>query len=111
MPPVRQKPDPLLAAPKVKKDPFKVSQSTSVDLLTELSLAKEKFDSDRQARPTTHEGTYPLRRISLVSGILVVWKNVTYGRKHYGVDRIRVSPDEMHGTNNSRPSIPSQRAN
>ena len=53
MPPVRHKPDPLLAAPKVKKDPLKISQSTSVDLLTELSLAKEKFDNDRQASSTS----------------------------------------------------------
>lgn len=49
----RQRPDPLLAAPKVKKDPLKVSSSTSVDLLTELSLARQKFDTDRQGSSTS----------------------------------------------------------
>jgi len=48
----RQRPDPLLAAPKVKKDPLKVSSSTSIDLLTELSLARQKFDTDRLASST-----------------------------------------------------------
>lgn len=51
---VRQKADPLLAAaPKQKKDPFKVSSSTSVDLFAEVSLAKQKFDTDRQHSTTT----------------------------------------------------------
>jgi hypothetical protein len=50
MPPLgRQRPDPLVAGPKPKKDPFKVSSSTSVDLLTELALARQKFDNDRQS--------------------------------------------------------------
>ena len=53
MPPTaRHRPDPLLAAPKPKKDPLKVSSSTSVDLQTELSLARQKFDSDRQTSST-----------------------------------------------------------
>jgi hypothetical protein len=72
MPPVRQKPDPLLAAPKVKKDPLKVSQSTSVDLLTELSLVKEKFDTDRQASSTSAipRGPRPTK-VSLASSTLL----------------------------------------
>jgi hypothetical protein len=53
MPPVRQKADPLLAAPKQKKDPLKVSSSTSVDLLAEVALAKQKFDNDRHNTTTT----------------------------------------------------------
>ena len=53
MPAGRQRPDPLLAAPKVKKDALKVSSSTSVDLLSELSLARQKFDADRQSSSTS----------------------------------------------------------
>jgi hypothetical protein len=53
MPPSRVRADPLLAAPKQKKDALKVSASTSVDLLTELSIAKHKFDTDRSASAYT----------------------------------------------------------
>ena len=63
----RQRPDPLLAAPKVKKDPLKVSSSTSVDLLTELSLARQKFDTDRQASSTKaiSRGARPTKVVQL----------------------------------------------
>jgi hypothetical protein len=93
MPPARHKPDPLLAAPKPKKDPLKVSSSTSVDLLTELSLAKEKFDSDRHASSTTAiaRGPRPVKvYISPLLLLSLVFDHALNFRKHYGVARIKV---------------------
>jgi hypothetical protein len=50
----KQRPDPLYSgAPKPKKDPTKVSSSTSVDLQAELNLARQRFDVDRQNNSQT----------------------------------------------------------
>jgi hypothetical protein len=62
MPPTRQKPDPLLAVPKQKKEALKVSSSTSVDLQTELSLARQKFDSDRTSATAIPKGPKPNKK-------------------------------------------------
>src|SRR5271170_7698290 len=99
MPPSRVRADPLLAAPKPKKDPFKVSSSTSVDLLTELSLAREKFDSDRQASSTTAiaRGPRPVKVFPLLFLLFSLFR--AYFRKLYGEDRIKVFQYVMQKTN------------
>ena len=73
MPPSRRRPDPLLAAPKPKKGPLKVSSSTSVDLLTELSIAKHKFDADRQANTTNAVARGP-RPQKVLSATDLLWQ-------------------------------------
>src|SRR5271170_6029879 len=95
MPPGRPRPDPLLAAPKGKKEPLKVSSSTTVDLLTELSLARQKFDADRQASSTAiSRGRLQPTKVTPFPCYRVDW------RKHYGERRIKVLIYGMHETNN-----------
>src|ERR1700685_107992 len=92
-----QRPDPLLAAPKVKKDPLKVSSSTSVDLLTELSLARQKLDADRQASTSAirRGGSRPTK----VDTRLFPFYSAD-SRKPYGEHRIKVLICGMQETSN-----------
>jgi hypothetical protein len=88
-----RKADPLLAAPKPKKDPLKVSSSTSVDLFAEVSLAKQKFDSDRQTSTSSAlaRGARPTKvRLSL--------QRIALMRNPYGVARIKVLIYGRQGT-------------
>jgi hypothetical protein len=100
MPPSRVRADPLLAAPKQKKDPLKVSASTSVDLLTELSIAKHKFDADRNksAHTALARGPRPQKVQRTIS--LCLREKSLWGTQNRGVEK-RSAKDVQYETINA----------